>query len=94
MVIFNKSAEIALKSTQLNYILTSPDHVKKGEKLPLIVFLHGAGERGNDINQVNIYCVPKLFTKNPQHKGLRVYTLSPQCPVDTTWIDYKKEIEK
>ena len=92
MVIFNKSAEIALKSTQLNYILTSPDDVKKGEKLPLIVFLHGAGERGNDINQVNIYCVPKLFTKNPQHKGLRVYTLSPQCPLDTTWIDYKKEL--
>ncbi|MBO5313030.1 MAG: dienelactone hydrolase family protein [Clostridia bacterium] len=92
MVSFNKSNKISISSTQLNYIFTSPDDVKEGESLPLIVFLHGAGERGDDISKVNVYCIPKLFTENPQHKGLRVYTLSPQCPLNTTWIDYKREL--
>ena len=92
MVTYNKTEKASVETTSLNYILTSPDDVKKGEKLPLIVFLHGAGERGDDIKQVQIYCVPKLFVANPCHKGIRAYTLSPQCPHNTTWIDYKKEL--
>lgn len=92
MVTYNKSEKIEILSTQLNYILTSPDDVKENERLPLIVFLHGAGERGDDINMVKIYCVPKLFTNDVNYKGLRAYTLSPQCPHNTTWIDYKKEL--
>ena len=92
MVTYNKTEKTAVETTALNYILTSPDDIKEGEKLPLIVFLHGAGERGDDIKQVGIYCVPKLFAANPCHKGVRAYTLSPQCPHNTTWIDYKKEL--
>lgn len=92
MVIYNKTEKIATESVSLNYILTAPNDIKEGEKLPLIVFLHGAGERGDDIKRVQIYCVPKLFVGNPSHKGIRAYTLSPQCPHNTTWIDYKKEL--
>lgn len=92
MVTYNKTEKSTAETTQLNYILTSPDGVKAGEKLPLIVFLHGAGERGDDINAVKVYCVPKLFVNDQNYKGLRAYTLSPQCPHNTTWIDYKKEL--
>lgn len=92
MVTYNKTEKISAETTPLNYILTSPEDVKEGEKLPLIVFLHGAGERGDDINAVKVYCVPKLFVANQGYHGLRAYTLSPQCPHNTTWIDYKKEL--
>ena len=92
MVSFNKTEKTMVETTSLNYILTSPDDIKEGEKLPLIVFLHGAGERGDDISRVGIYCVPKLFMANQTHRGVRAYTLSPQCPHNTTWIDYKKEL--
>ena len=92
MVTYNKTEKTGVETTALNYILTCPDDLQAGEKLPLIVFLHGAGERGDDISRVGIYCVPKLFIANPCHKGIRAYTLSPQCPHDTTWIDYKKEL--
>lgn len=92
MVTYNKFDKINLEATGLNYILTCPDDIKEGEKLPLIVFLHGAGERGDDIKAVQIYCVPKLFVANPCHGGIRAYTLSPQCPHNTTWIDYKREL--
>ncbi len=90
MVTYNKFDKINIEATQLNYILTCPDDVKAGERLPLIVFLHGAGERGDDIEAVQIYCVPKLFVNDQNYK--RAYTLSPQCPHNTTWIDYKKEL--
>ena len=92
MVTYNRTEKSSIYTTELNYILTCPDNVEKGEKLPLIVFLHGAGERGDDIKRVGIYCVPKLFAANPCHNGVRAYTLSPQCPHNTTWIDYKKEL--
>ncbi len=92
MIKYEKTSTQAQETTSLNYILTCPDDVQKDEKLPLIVFLHGAGERGDDISKVKVYCVPKLFTNNQQHQGIRAYTLSPQCPYNTTWIDYKNEL--
>ncbi len=92
MIKYEKTQSVLQGTTSLGYILTMPDDIKEGEKLPLIIFLHGAGERGDDINKVKIYCVPKLFTQNPTHNGIRAYTLSPQCPYNTTWCDYKKEL--
>lgn len=92
MIEYSKTVSTKIDTTPLGYILTSPDDVKPDEKLPLIVFLHGAGERGDDINKLKVYCIPKLFTQNNEHLGIRAYTLSPQCPLNTTWIDYKKEL--
>ncbi len=93
MVTYNKSADFDIKAHKLNYILTAPNDIKEGEKLPLIVFLHGAGERGDDIEKLKVYCIPKLFTKNEEHAGVRAYTLSPQCPSHPfTWYDFKNEV--
>jgi len=59
------------------------------EKLPVIVFLHGAGERGDgspaEIEKVKIHGIPKYFCADPDYKGLRVITLSPQCPDNMVW---------
>ena len=92
MIKHEKLEKIQAELCELGYILTSPDNIKEGEKLPLIVFLHGAGERGDDLEKLKIYCIPKLFTRNQEHNGIRAYTLSPQCPHNTTWIDYKREL--
>lgn len=65
------------------YLLSTPENYdSKTESLPLIVFLHGAGERGVDINEVKIHGIPKIFDKGNE---LRVITVSPQCDLDTTW---------
>lgn len=74
------------KTLAFQYFLTAPsgfDPVK--ESLPLIVFLHGAGERGYDIEQVKIHGIPKLFANDENYHRLRVITLSPQCPPDKVW---------
>lgn len=92
MIQYGKSEIIKKETTQLGYILTGPKDLNEGEKLPLIIFLHGAGERGDNIDAIKCYCIPKLFTRNENYQGLRVFTLSPQCPHESTWIDYKKEL--
>ncbi len=71
---------------QLSAIVTVPaDFDPARESLPVILFLHGLGERGNDTNQLKIYGIPKLFTTDPDYHGLRVITVSPQCPIDFIW---------
>ncbi len=55
------------------------------ESLPVILFLHGAGERGEQTDLVRVHGIPKLFNADPDHHGLRVITVSPQCPNDFVW---------
>lgn len=57
------------------------------ESLPMIVFLHGAGERGEELSSVKIHGIPKLFSADPDYQGHRVITVSPQCPLTTVWND-------
>lgn len=67
----------------LDYLLYTPAGYDKdaNKKWPLIVFLHGAGERGNDINKVKVHGPPKVV----QHKDLPFVIVSPQCPENQWW---------
>lgn len=69
--------------------ITLPSDYKEGEKLPMIVFLHGAGEVGKSTPEtlplVCTHGIPKYFVKNPDYKGLRVITASPQCIDGFIW---------
>ncbi|MCH2111379.1 MAG: GDSL-type esterase/lipase family protein, partial [Planctomycetes bacterium] len=67
------------------YQLLAPKKIMKGEAYPLILFLHGAGERGND-NQIQKRHFPELIAKG----NLNIqpcFVLAPQCPVGMTWAD-------
>ncbi len=75
-----------MPTVELGFVLTTPDDFdSQKEKLPLIVFLHGAGERGSDPEKLCVHGIPKLFTKDPAHQSQRVITLSPQCPEGLVW---------
>lgn len=76
----------------LGYILTTPTGFAKNESLPLIVFLHGAGERGDDLEVIKANAIPKLFSVDQNYGGVRAITLSPQCPQERTWYDFKWEV--
>ena len=76
----------------LSGIVTVPaDFDKEKEKLPVIVFLHGSGEAGDgseaQVQRVRAHGIPKLFGADADYKGLRVITVSPQCPWDMIWDD-------
>lgn len=80
---------------KLPYILTTPEGFDPAkESLPMIVFLHGAGERGDgsNIEVVKVHAIPKLFCPNPDYLGLRVITLSPQCPNGMVWNNLPREV--
>jgi len=51
---------------------------------PLMIFLHGAGERGDNLAMVTVHGPPKLVKANPEFPFV---LLSPQCPSGQVWRD-------
>src|SRR5207253_4293126 len=58
-------AEDGERDVTLRYLFYLPaDYdTKPAEKWPLVLFLHGAGERGDDIEKVKIHGPPKLVSQ-------------------------------
>lgn len=52
------------------------------EKIPVLFYFHGAGERGSDIKQVLKHGPPKLIEEG---KAFPFMVISPQCPANTYW---------
>lgn len=55
---------------------------KPEEKWPLILFLHGAGERGNNLEKVKAQGLPKYLGSKKDFPFVVAY---PQCPAHTYW---------
>ena len=45
---FEKNVYVSASGDSLNYRLLRPEIEQEGEKYPLVLFLHGSGERGSD----------------------------------------------
>jgi predicted peptidase len=72
---FEKEIKITVK---LNYLLFLPDGYESGDKKwPLILFLHGAGESGSDVERVKATGLPKLLDTKTD---LPFVVVSPQSP--------------
>ncbi len=69
---------------KLDYLLSLPEGYGDDatKKWPLVVFLHGSGERGSDIEKVKIHGPPMLVEKG---KKFPFILISPQCPTDSWW---------
>lgn len=74
--------KVVRKTFKLNYLQYVPEGVSKKKKLPLVLFLHGAGERGNDLAKLVKHGPPKLVEEG---KEFQFVLISPQCPKDTWW---------
>ena len=82
-----QTAETFEVTMKLNYLLHLPADYKSkadggGKKWPLLVFLHGAGERGSDLNRVKSHGPPKLVENDPDFPFVLI---SPQCPGGGFW---------
>ncbi len=71
------------KNISVNYILELPDGYKSSKQnWPLIVFLHGSGERGDDLSKVGIHGPLKYLNEG---NSLNAIILAPQCPEKEIW---------
>jgi predicted peptidase len=69
------------KTVDFPYLLHLPENYDKKVSYPLIVFLHGAGERGNDTKLLKVG-LPNLLKIAKKYEFILV---APQCPVDSWW---------
>ena len=74
---------------ELDYLLYLPPDYAGKDSWPLMVFLHGAGERGHDLNLVKKHGPPKLVEAG---KDFPFIIVSPQCPTDQWWPGLEKEV--
>ena len=74
-----------------NYYLYVPKNVKKNEKKPLIVFLHGSEERGSDIKSLEGYGFPKYIKKGQEYNA---FILVPQLPKNKYWSNEEEATMK
>jgi len=71
---------------KLPYRLLQPMHVDPKEKYPLVVFLHGAGERGDD-NEAQLRHGVREFLTPENRKDRPCFLIAPQCPAEQKWVD-------
>ena len=81
-----KSRATKMTSTihaKLHYLAFLPkSYSARGAGVPLIVFLHGSGERGTDIEKVKLWGPPAIVEKNPDFPFMVV---SPQLAEGEAW---------
>ena len=68
----------------LLYRILYPVNYKENKKYPLILFLHGAGERGND-NEAQLTWGANLFLDSANRNKFPAFVIFPQCPKDSSW---------
>lgn len=72
------------REVQVRYLLFLPReyHAREQQRWPLILFLHGAGERGTNLSKVAVHGPPKIVKDQP---GFPFIVVSPQCPNRQLW---------
>ena len=71
------------KTVGAQYLVYLPeDYGGARKKWPLLIFLHGAGERGDDIERVKIHGPSHYWKKRGKQPFIMI---APQCPEDEWW---------
>ncbi len=73
-----------IRAFELPYRVYLPsDYPESDERRPLLLFLHGAGERGANLDDLERTGLPKLIAE--QKLDLPFVVVAPQCPADEWW---------
>jgi predicted peptidase len=80
-LVFNNKAGKALP-----YRLLKPLAYDPATKYPLVVLLHGGGERGMDNAKQMVHGVPQFASKQNRQKH-PCFLIAPQCPEGAKWVD-------
>ena len=85
--LFDAEEYTARDGTALPYRIYIPSNYDpKNQTTPLIVFLHGAGERGTDNQRQFKQFLPEAFSQSMSPYAEAII-IAPQCPSDQQWVD-------
>lgn len=73
---------------KMNYILYLPKEIKTD--LPVLLFLHGIGERGDKVSDIEKYALPKYMNKF----DIPYIVIAPQCSNNNFWDYHLRDVEK
>ncbi|HKC35822.1 MAG TPA: dienelactone hydrolase family protein [Chitinophagaceae bacterium] len=82
--IYEKKEFIYADGKVLPYRILYPENYDKTKKYPLLLLLHGAGERGKD-NEKQLGWGSKLFITAENRKNFPAIVVFPQCPEESFW---------
>lgn len=73
---------------KIRYRLLKPKNFEwgDGKEYPLVLFFHGAGERGDD-NETPLTHIYELFTNEENREDYPCFVIVPQCPENIKWVD-------
>lgn len=74
------------------YRILLPENYDSSKKYPLVFFLHGAGERGND-NEAQLVHGGKLFLKEEVRKNFPAIVIFPQCAQESYWSNVLRSFD-
>jgi predicted peptidase len=88
-----RKSEFNYGNNMLPYRILFPQNYDSTKKYPLVLFLHGAGERGSD-NEKQLTHGAKLFLDSLNRKKFPGIVLFPQCPENEFWAAVKMDRSK
>jgi len=77
----------------LRYRMLYPLNYDAGKKYPLLLFLHGSGERGND-NEAQLVHGGVLFADSTNRLRFPAFVIFPQCPANDFWARLSRDPNK
>ena len=66
--------------------LLRPARPEPGRRYPVVLFLHGAGERGSD-NTAQLKYLPRWMAEPAMQERHPCFLVAPQCRSDHTWVE-------
>jgi predicted peptidase len=75
------------KGEELPYRIFVPRNYDAKQSYPLIVFLHGAGERGNDNTSQLAHADVLRFVSDKVQAQHPCFLIAPQCPTNRKWVE-------
>lgn len=77
---------VEIDGRSYGYRLLEPLPTKRDRELPLVVFLHGSGERGSD-NEKQLTYLPQQLATPARREKYPCFVLAVQCPADEKWSE-------
>lgn len=86
---YERNSFVSSDGISLNYRSLAPEKTEAGKKYPVVLFLHGAGERGDD-NNLQLFHGGEMFLNPVNREKYPAFIIFPQCPKENFWAFRKR----